>query len=139
VTATTSSAQGARTVGVTQHVRVTPDGDEMALSVYEHSAVICCEARLDRAHVAELVRVLVEWLAAPKAEPPPANWPPRKGDIWQDRGGRRWMCTGGSTMPFLECLAEQADDHADEINRAYGPMTLVSRPDVRDYGDEVPF
>jgi hypothetical protein len=61
-------------------------------------------------------------------------WPPRHGDIWQDRHGDRWSCQADLT---LARLGVKADDTAAEIERAYGPMTLVSRPEPREV--ECPF
>lgn len=62
------------------------------------------------------------------------NWPPKPGDIWQDRNGNRWSCQVGG---YLASLAFTADDAPDEIARIYGPMALVSRPDVKEV--ECPF
>jgi hypothetical protein len=62
----------------------------------------------------------------------PEHWPPLLGDVWQDREGRRWAAFRDRDTSYLECLAMPADDSAEEIDRVYGPMTLVSRPDVRE-------
>jgi hypothetical protein len=64
----------------------------------------------------------------------PEHWPPRHGDIWQDRHGDRWACQADLTLARLEV---KADDTAAEIERVYGPMTLVSRPEPREV--ECPF
>lgn len=75
-------------------------------------------------------------MAAGRAAYLPEHWPPQPGDIWQDRDGSRWVCTP-HPKPYLACLAFTADDSADEIQRAHGPMTLVSRPDKSEV--ECPF
>lgn len=55
--------------------------------------------------------------------PRPAEWPPQAGDVWEDRNGDRWICTRSpGTAPYLTCLAQQADDSAEEIWRVHGPM-----------------
>ena len=66
-------------------------------------------------------------------------WPPRPGQIWQDRNRDRWVCaaTGNPTASYLVCLAQQADDSAEEVRRLFGPMTLVSTVDPTE--QECPF
>lgn len=67
----------------------------------------------------------------------PDGWPPKPGEVWQDRDGCRWIATRTSGHPYLTCLARQADDSADEIWRLSGPMTLVQSIAVED--EEPPF
>lgn len=57
----------------------------------------------------------------------PEYWPPRHGDIWQDRHGARWSCQADLTLARLS--NPPADDTANEIEGAHGPMALVYRPD----------
>jgi hypothetical protein len=104
---------------------------------------------VDPAHVERMHSPLAEMLRWHQYEskrldaglPAPEHWPPLPGDIWQDKDGNRWTCSAeqhtANGRPYLVCLAFTADDSADEINRKYGPMRLVYRPDVREY--EVPF
>ena len=60
--------------------------------------------------------------------PFPDEWPPKPGDIWQDREGNRWVCTpvtgGGS---YLSCLAHHGEDSAEAIWEMHGPMTRLYR------------
>lgn len=93
----------------------------------------------DSAEVTEWARVVQPGALAGGRRPAevPENWPPRLGDIWQDREGRRWVACRHRDTAYLECLAMQADDSAEEINRLHGPMSLVSRPDAREV--ECPF
>lgn len=57
----------------------------------------------------------------------PPEWPPKPGEIWQDRAGNRWACaaTPSSTNSYLVCLARPADDSAEEIWRTHGPLRRV--------------
>lgn len=124
-------------LSITDQVRLQLAGDVVVLRVYERSAVLGCEAPLGRPEVAELVGALVAWLAAPpEAYERPEHWPPQPGDTWADRHGNHWVCAHHA-KPYLVCVAFQADDSADEINRRYGPMRFVYRPGAREA--EVPF
>lgn len=78
-------------------------------------------------------------LVAETREARPEFWPPQPGQIWQDRNGWRWVCaaTGNPTASYLVCLAQQADDSAEEVWRLFGPMTLVSTVDPTE--QECPF
>jgi hypothetical protein len=75
--------------------------------------------------------LLLFWNRTIKGEPTtskrPVGWPPSPGEVWQDRGGDRWVCARvtGKNVSYLTCLARMADDNAEEIWRQYGPMTRV--------------
>jgi hypothetical protein len=73
-----------------------------------------------------------------------AEWPPRLGDLWRDKDGDLWFATtahryshGPGDMPAV-AVVELV--HAgggpsrlpDEVNREYGPFTLVRREDTAD-------
>jgi hypothetical protein len=65
----------------------------------------------------------------------PEHWPPKPGDIWQDRAGARWACQ--PTDGMLARLDGDGDDSPNEINHHHGPLTLVSRVDPSE--EECPF
>lgn len=99
---------------------------------------------VDPATVVPLKSPIAELLAwrrnrmIPDVPPKPYNWPPKVGEVWQDRGGDRWICTPtGSNNSYLTCLAKRADDGADEIWRLFGPLTLIMTVPVED--EEPPF
>lgn len=66
------------------------------------------------------------------------TWPPRRGDVWSDAQGMKWLAVPVryvSAHPqaldgavYLVCLDRVADDAPDEIRENCGPMRLVSRP-----------
>jgi hypothetical protein len=64
----------------------------------------------------------------------PENWPPKHGDVWQDRHRDRWSCQSDGT---LACLARKADDSPSEIQVVFGPLILVYRPYPTE--EEAPF
>jgi hypothetical protein len=72
----------------------------------------------------------------------PIGWPPKPGEIWEDRAGDRWICLRHHTNPaagsYLTCVARQADDNAEEIWRLFGPLHHVQfvAPTT---GEEPPF
>lgn len=71
------------------------------------------------------------WNRTMKGEPTspkmPVGWPPSPGEVWEDRGGDRWVCTRtAGKHAYLVCLARMADDSAEEIWRNHGPMTRVA-------------
>lgn len=70
----------------------------------------------------------MEGLAKDEPAKRPLNWPPSPGEIWQDKGGDRWVCTRatGPGVSYLTCLARMADDSAEEIWRQHGPMSRIS-------------
>ena len=63
------------------------------------------------------------------------QWPPKLGDVWQDKRGSRWLAVPGAQLLHLG----QRDGAApyDEIWRLFGPLALVSRPDIEE--KEPPF
>lgn len=65
----------------------------------------------------------------PAADQRPIGWPPRPGDVWQDRAGDRWICVrhhpAGVAAGYLICVANQADDSAEEVWRLFGPLQRV--------------
>jgi hypothetical protein len=94
-------------------------------------------AEVDPARVLRLIPPIDEmygWWRNRSSALTPANWPPRHGDIWQDQKLNRWSCQQDGT---LACLAHKADDTAAEINRVYGPLTIVYRPNATE--EESPF
>lgn len=137
------------TVRVTEHVRFEPRSNEIALRVYERSAVVCCESQMGRPEVADLVRALVSWLAIPDAAGQvveahvwPENWPPKHGDIWEASNGRRWVCEDqGKVLSRLSRSTDpwDLDDDAppDVVEKTRGPMKLVYRPTP--WNQECPF
>lgn len=86
---------------------------------------------VDPAEPLKLIDPIDEMLANYRNRQPeerPIGWPPRPGEIWQDKNGDRWACCrvpNHGDVSYLICLAKQADDSAEEIWRQYGPMTRV--------------
>lgn len=98
---------------------------------------------VDPAEVVKLIDPIDELLAFHRrnhdGDERTIGWPPKPGDIWQDKGGDRWACTRtNGPNSYLTCLARVADDNAEEIWRQHGPMTYVaSIPPTKD--EEPPF
>lgn len=68
----------------------------------------------------------------------PEFWPPKPGHVWQDRNKDRWIGAPlGHKSGYLICLAQQADDNAEEVWARFGPMTFVKFVEVTE--EEVPF
>ena len=77
-------------------------------------------------------------LRATKTEVRPEGWPPIPGQVWEDRDRDRWICTTiRSGLPYLVCIARQAEDNAEEILRTQGPLSRVDF--VTPNGEEPPF
>lgn len=76
--------------------------------------------------------------ARPAGNARPDRWPPTPGEVWEDRNRDRWICTRiPSGIPYLMCIAKQADDSAEEIWRTHGPLTFVEH--VNPNAEEPPF
>jgi len=77
--------------------------------------------------------------AVVEADVYPEDWPPKPGQVWQDRDGNRWACAG--TPPrmnsYMFCLAHPGDDPAEEIWRRFGPLHLVMS--ISPTEEEAPF
>lgn len=89
-------------------------------------------AEVDPAHaypVDSPVRELLLWwnrqTAQQRAANRPPQWPPQPGQVWVDRDGQRWIATRTGGVPYLVCIAKQADDSAEEIWRTHGPLAFV--------------
>lgn len=69
----------------------------------------------------------------------PAEWPPRKGDLWRDRQGDLWFARiadgdDWSTL-VLTCDVPYAFSDPDKVLATYAPLTLVHREAEQDGGD----
>lgn len=92
-----------------------------------------------RSPTLELLAFWRNELKRPDRADKPEYWPPKPGQVWQDRDLNRWVCAGtnASNTPYLVCIAYQADDSAEEILRKCGPLKLVHSFDPHE--EEVPF
>jgi hypothetical protein len=73
----------------------------------------------------------------PKA---PAEWPPQPGDLWHDGADRLWFAFDatdydadekpkGVRLCGTSAYGDGAEQVPDNVNKLYGPMTLVRRDD----------
>jgi hypothetical protein len=85
------------------------------------------------------------WPGMLERNKPGDHWPPRRGDIWQDKNYQNWIAvpvryvyTGKFEVPALEgpvylmCLDGIGDDSPDGINENRGPLTLIFRPSLNE-------
>lgn len=74
----------------------------------------------------------------------PAAWPPRLGDLWRDKDQELWFATtahryrhGPDDFPAVAVVelvhaGGGPSRQPDEVNREFGPFTLVRREDTAD-------
>lgn len=60
----------------------------------------------------------------------PADGQPKPGDVWRDRYGHSWWCTGTSMLDSYG-----AGHDWEHVNRTNGPLTLAYRPEPTPDGE----
>lgn len=100
-------------------------------------------AEVDPASVLRLIPAVDEllgwWAHTRSRETEPlaeeGMWPPRLGDVWQDKRGDRWLAVPGEQL--LHMANRNGAAPYAEIWRLFGPLTIVRRTEAHE--EEVPF
>lgn len=133
-----SNYQPGEIVDVTIRGRILPpkyEGEPLQVAYHEVSPGV--QATIEIRHP-DAGSVTVERVAPPE-------WPPRPGDLWRDSAGRVWFgidTTDYDDSDGIRVEMASPDQYAfgrnlpDEVNRRYGPMTLVHREDADRERDE---